>query len=107
VLVKPAPAAAVAPPRIYAGTDRQVVPPVALKQTLPPFPAQLPVANRGVLEVVINEDGTVESAAMRESVNPRYDTQLVAAAKLWQYKPAMLDGAAVKYRKMVLVDVKR
>jgi TonB family protein len=107
VLVTPAPAAAVAPPRIYIATDTQVLPPTAVKQALPVFPAQLSVANRGVLEVVINEDGSVESAAMRESVNPRYDAQLLAAAKSWQYRPALLNGKPVKYRKMVQIDVKR
>jgi hypothetical protein len=107
MLVTPAPTAAVAPLRVYAANDAQVVPPTALKQALPPFPAQLPVANRGVLELVINEDGAVENATMRESVNPRYDAQLVIAAKSWQYKPAMLDGRPVKYRKMMQIDVKR
>ena len=107
MLVTPAPTAAVAPLRVYAASDAQVVPPTALKQALPPFPAQLPVANRGVLELVIDEDGAVENATMRESVNPRYDAQLVNAAKSWQYKPAMLDGRPVKYRKMMQIDVKR
>jgi TonB family protein len=107
VLVTPAPAAAVVPARIYAATDTQVLPPAALKQTLPTFPAQLLTANRGVLEIVIDEDGAVESATMRESVNPRYDTQVVAAAKSWQYRPAMLMGRPVKYRKMLQIDVKR
>jgi hypothetical protein len=107
MLVSPAPAAAVASLRIYATTDVQVVPPTALKQALPPFPAQLTAASRGVLELVIDENGAVESATMRESVNPRYDPQLVSAARSWQYKPAMLDGRPVKYRKMVQVDVKR
>jgi TonB family protein len=88
-------------------SDTQVVPPAVLKQALPPFPAQLPTAQRGVLELVINEDGVVESATMRESVNPRYDPQLLSAAKSWQYKPATLDGVPVKYRKMMQVDVKR
>lgn len=107
MLVTPAPTAAVAPLRVYAANDAQVVAPTALKQALPPFPAQLPVANRGVLELVINEDGAVENATMRESVNPRYDALLVNAAKSWQYKPAMLDGRPVKYRKMMQIDVKR
>jgi len=106
-LVTPAPAAAIKPPRIYATSDAQVVPPTVLKQTLPQFPAQLPISNRGVLELVIDEDGAIESAIMRQSVNPRYDMQLVAAAKTWQYRPAMLNGVPVKYRKMVQVDVKR
>ena len=107
VLVTRAPAAAVVPPRIYVATDTQVLPPIAIKQALPAFPAQLPVANRGVLEIVVNEDGSVESVAMRESVNPRYDAQLVAAAKTWQYRPALLNGKPVKYRKLVQIDVKR
>jgi periplasmic protein TonB len=106
-LVPAAPAARVASLRIYATTDAQVVPPTALKQALPPFPAQLMAASRGVLELVIDENGAVERATLRESVNPRYDPQLVSAAKSWQYKPAMLDGRPVKYRKMVQVDVKR
>jgi tetratricopeptide (TPR) repeat protein len=106
LLVTPAPATVVASLRVYATSDAQVVPPTALKQALPPFPAQL-LANRGVLELVINEEGLVENATMRESVNPRYDTQLVNAARSWQYKPAMLDGRPVKYRKMMQIDVKR
>jgi len=106
-LVKTAPAAAIAVPRIYAAVDTQVMPPTALKQVLPPFPAQLPVANRGVLEIVINQAGAVESATMRESVNSRYDMQLLAAAKLWQYRPALLNGKPVPYRKMIQIDVKR
>ncbi|HEX7795675.1 MAG TPA: energy transducer TonB [Vicinamibacterales bacterium] len=106
-LVTPAPAAAVAPPRIYVASDTTVLPPTAIKQQLPAFPSQLAVANRGVLELVINEEGDVESVAMRESVNPRYDSQLLAAAKAWQYRPALLNGKPVKYRKLVQIDVKR
>jgi TonB family protein len=106
-LVTPAPAATVAPPRIYIASDTTVLPPSPIKQSLPPFPSQLPVASRGVLEVVINEEGDVESVVVRESVNPRYDTQLVAAAKMWQYRPALLNGKPVKYRKMVQIEVKR
>jgi TonB family protein len=105
--VKPAPVADVAPPRIYSATDTSVLPPTPVKQALPAFPAQLPMANRGVLEIVINEDGDVETAAMRESVNPRYDAQLLTAARAWQYRPALLNGKPVKYRKMIQVDVKR
>src|SRR5262245_4153848 len=100
-------AAVTAAPRIYSASDAAVLPPAVIKQTLPPFPAQYPAANRGVLELLIDENGVVESAAMRESVNPRYDPQLVAASKSWQYRPALLNGKPVKYRKMVQVDVKR
>lgn len=37
VVAKP-PVTAVAPPRTYAATDARVAPPVAVRQTLPPFP---------------------------------------------------------------------
>src|SRR5262249_11146560 len=106
-LITRTPAAVAAAPRIYSASDSAVLPPAVIKQTLPPFPAQYPAANRGVLELLIDENGVVESAAMRESVNPRYDPQLVAASKTWQYRPALLNGKPVKYRKMVQVDVKR
>jgi hypothetical protein len=106
-LITRTPATVIAAPRIYAASDTAVLPPAVIKQTLPPFPAQYPATNRGVLELVIDENGIVESAAMRESVNPRYDPQLVAASKSWQYRPALLNGKPVKYRKMVQVDVKR
>jgi hypothetical protein len=105
--VAPPPTANPMPRRIYAVTDTQVLPPTAVKQSLPSFSSQLTTANRGVLELVISEDGSVESALMRESVNPRYDVQLVGAAKSWQYKPATLNGTPVKYRKVMQVDVKR
>ncbi len=97
----------IASPRTYAATDARVTPPVAVRQSLPPFPVQLQTIGRGVLELVIDERGAVESAVMHESVNPRYDDQLVAAARKWQYQPATLDGTPVKYRKMLQVDVKR
>jgi hypothetical protein len=105
----PAPVGKVAPPagRIYAGNDANVLPPAAVHQRLPPFPAQLVVARRGVLEIVIDEAGAVENAFMRESINPRYDVEVITATRGWQYKPATLDGVPVKYRKMIQVDVKR
>ena len=65
------------------------------------------MGRRGALEIVIDQSGAVESVVMRESINPRYDDQVIAAARNWQYKPAMLEGTPVKYRKMLQVDVKR
>src|SRR5207244_160636 len=46
VVVEPSIASAVAASRIYAGNDGQVTPPTAIRQRLPPFPAQLPMARR-------------------------------------------------------------
>jgi hypothetical protein len=93
--------------RVYSGDDPDVVPPAVLRQILPPFPQAIVVGAVGLLEVVIDETGSVESATMRASVSPRYDGPAVQAARSWKYRPATLDGLPVKYRKVVQVTVKR
>ena len=89
--------------RIYSAEDVNVVPPLALRQVFPPFPARLVPPGQGVVEVVVDETGIVESAALRQAVNPQYDAIVLGAAKTWLYKPASLNGVPVKYRKMIQV----
>jgi TonB family protein len=98
-----------AAPRIFSPADRQVVPPVSIRQFLPPFPnsAALPKQAQGVIEVVIDETGAVEQVAMRTSLNPAYDRQAVNAARSWLYRPATVNGVPVKYRKAVQINVQR
>lgn len=104
-----APAAAIvpSPPKIYMSNDANVFPPTVVRQGLPPFPAAIAVARAGVLDIVIDEAGHVESAVMRKPVDPRYDEQVLAATRSWVYKPAMREGVPVKYRKMLQVKVER
>jgi TonB family protein len=99
---------AVVAPRIFASDDPKVAPPIPLHQSLPAFPAQISSLgkNNGVLEVVVDESGKVESAAMRVSVNPKYDQMVLDAVKKWRFEPATRDGGPVKYRKMMQVAVK-
>ena len=99
----PQPAMTQAVSRIYSSEDVNVVPPLALRQVFPPFPARLVPAGQGVVEVIVDETGIVESAALRHPVNPQYDAIVLGAAKTWLYKPAMLDGFPVKYRKMIQI----
>ena len=94
-------------PRVYSTQDANISPPRAIRQVLPPFPNTLGVSKAGVLEIVIDEAGGVESAAMRGSVNPRYDELVLLAARNWVYRPATLQGVPVKYRKLLQVAVKR
>jgi hypothetical protein len=91
------------PPRIFSAEDVNVVPPLALRQVFPPFPARSVPPGQGVVEVVVDETGIVETATLRQPVNPQYDAVVLAAAKTWLYKPASLDGTPVKYRKMIQV----
>ena len=105
----PAPAvAATAPPirGIFGGTEPGVSLPVTLRQVLPPFALDASARRDGILEVIIDETGDVESAIMRSSVTPRYDSMVVAAAKNWKYSPATLHGTPVKFRKMINITIK-
>ncbi len=104
-----APAAASAQPMIYSADDTQVVAPVTVRQELPRLPSSIVAMarDRGVLEVVIDEAGRVESAAIRASVHVTYDAMLVAAAAGWRYRPATIDGRPVKFRKRIAVTVAR
>jgi len=95
------------PNRIYALGDPGVIPPVTLKQSLPPFPTNMALVPSGTIEVVIDTTGNVESATMRVPLMPAYDRQAVAAAKAWQYNPATLNGVPVRYRKLVQISVQR
>ena len=58
----------------------------------------------GVVDIVINEVGEVESATMMMSVNAVYDRVALATAKSWRYRPATLNGVAVKFRTSVEVE---
>jgi len=103
----PAAAAVVPPPaRIYSSYDARVLMPAVIRQDLPPFTGRLSDAATGALEIVINERGQVESATIRESVSLAYDRLAVDAARSWRYKPAMLDGVPVKFRKLISIAVK-
>jgi TonB family protein len=95
--------------RIYTSDDRNVTPPVALRQELPAVPSAITrqARERGLLELVIDEAGRVISMAMRESVHPMYDTMVLNAAKDWRYQPATLQGKPVRFRKMIQVNVRR
>jgi hypothetical protein len=95
-----------APPRIYVGDDRNVVAPVALIQVLPSFPGPVGIVRSGKLEVVINEAGIVEAAVMSASVTSNYDRLALAATKTWRYMPATVNGAPVKFRKIVQINIK-
>ena len=107
----PVPVAAPAPPQpvaipVYSGDDRNVIPPSVINQTLPFFPGAVFAPRYGVLEILINEAGEVESAVMTQSVTSAYDRLVLAATRTWRYKPASANGMLVKYRKIVQINIK-
>ena len=94
-------------PHVWTGDEPGVTPPVPVRQDVPRVPTSI-VAQaraRGLLEVVIDEQGRVTGLTVRLSIHPMYDAQLIAAAKDWRYKPAMAGGVPVKFRKVIQVTV--
>jgi TonB family protein len=89
--------------RVYSVDDTDVLAPVPLTQAMPNWspPATDPRTYSGIIEIIVDERGAVVSAGIVQSVTPAYDRSLVAAAKRWQYRPALLNGQPVKYRKAV------
>ena len=97
------------PPRTYGPEDTTVTGPVAVSQTVPPWRySKLAEAHReytGVLALVIDEKGNVQSVALLEGVQPEYNAVLVKAARLWKFRPALKDGVPVQYRKVVRIHL--
>jgi len=103
-------AAAAAPavstgPKIYSEADKDVKAPIEIAQALPTWVPPHSVAQlqeyRGVLRIVIDERGVVETASIVQSIEFGYDTRLLAAAKEWKYQPATRNGAPVKFQKII------
>ena len=108
-----APAAPVpAPPKpdkIWSADEAGVVLPVALRQDVPRVPVSVaPQArDRGLLELIIDEQGRVSSMTIRLSVHPLYDPLLMSAARDWRYRPATVNGVPVKFRKVIQITVEK
>jgi TonB family protein len=105
VTVAPPPPAASAS-KIYNGSEGGVIPPVAIRQEFPKFPGRVPADGvAGAIEVIINQDGAVESAMMRKPVFSSYDQMVVSAAQSWRYQPARLNGVPIKFRKQIQITI--
>lgn len=117
---QPAPAPPQAPPaqvaapvpaagHVWTADEAGVTPPTVIKQEVPRVPAAITsqARERGMLEIVVDEQGRVVGITLRSSIHPVYDPLLMAAARQWRYNPAMFNGAPVKFRKLVQVTVAR
>jgi hypothetical protein len=105
----PTPAILPTPGRIYVAEDEGVSVAVPIKQEVPRVPNTITsqARDRGLLELIIDEQGRVVTVMLRMSVHPLYDAQLLAAARDWKYLPATVGGRAVKFRKMVQITVSK
>jgi hypothetical protein len=91
--------------RLFDSNDKDVTPPVTLRQDMPRWLAQAPSVPRGgALELIITATGVVERATLTQGMSPTFDHQLLEATKNWKYQPATLDGHPVRYRKLIRIN---
>ena len=81
---------------VYSNADPEVEPAWLMRPQLPQVP--LPGADTGYFDIVVDEAGDVELINLISPAHRYQDRMLVAAAKAWKFKPAMLDGQPVRYR---------
>ena len=91
--------------RVFTTDDSDVVAPVTVRQNMPRFPITLRETAAGVLELVIDTTGGVQSVRLLESVHPQYDSLLLQAARSWKYQPAHLEGTPVRYVKRIQISL--
>jgi|SRR5262245_50742419 len=97
-----------APDIMYSTADEDVTPPVSLAQRTPPWrPSSFEASQdyRGVLRVVIDRSGAVESATMVTGTRPWYDQALIRAAREWKFQPAQKEGRPVRYLKVIEIHL--
>ena len=101
--------ATVTPPRdfkrVFTTEDSDAVAPVTVRQNMPRFPSALTTPAAGVIELIIDAAGAVESVRLLESVHPQYDSLVLSAAKRWQYQPAHVAGTSVRYLKRIQISL--
>jgi TonB family protein len=93
---------------IYTALDRDVTPPVELERTIPAWSPPEQLASRwfrGVVQVVVDERGSVESAQLVKSLADFYDPGLLGAARAWRFTPALRAEQPVRYRKIVEITM--
>jgi len=87
---------------IFSVLDRNVVAPVEVSRPLPIWEAPRGTQQglyQGLVEVIIDEAGRVESATIRRSISAPFDAELLASTEKWRFQPATRNGQPVKYRR--------
>jgi len=95
-------------PRVYSAVDEGVSPPVVLEQKMPPMSNEMQLItraakSRGMIDIVIDETGRVIDTSVRQSMNAAFDGMIVRESRKWKYRPAMVNGAPVRYVKTLIL----
>jgi hypothetical protein len=93
---------------IFDSTQSHVIPPVPIHRVMAAWPELSSTwrsTYKGLLEIVVGENGLVIAANMSESVHPTYDVRVLAATKTWSFRPATENGRPVKYRLKYPIEI--
>jgi hypothetical protein len=89
---------------LYKSGDAGVTEPVLVKPYLPLRPhADIPDSALGVLEVVVDARGQVESVHLKSPANRYREKWWLFTAKDWRFEPASKNGRPVKFLKRILL----
>jgi TonB family protein len=92
--------------RVFTTGDPQVTPAVLIRPHLPAQPPpDVPEEQIGTLEFIVTESGAVEHVHLVSPANRYQERMLVAAAKTWQFQPAMRDGRPVRFKTRIRVTL--
>lgn len=82
---------------LYRGTDATIDPPALTRAQLRAETDDGAPSITTYLEIIVNEEGTVDQVKLRSRRSSLHDRMLVSAAKAWHFTPALKDGRPVKY----------
>jgi TonB family protein len=82
--------------------------PLAVSQPMPSWSPRGMAAQQtyhGVLELTIDEQGSVTTVALQQAMQPAFDRALIKAARAWKFQPALLNGTPVPFVKVVEIQI--
>jgi hypothetical protein len=102
--VPPPPSAVMPDEQLYKSGDPGITDAILVKPYLPPRPrGDIPDTALGVLEVVVDARGLVESVHLKSPANRYREKWWLFTAKDWRFSPARKNGTPVRFLKRILL----
>ena len=91
---------------VYSAADPDVEPPVPVKPKIATvLPADQREENLSVVDLVIAEDGQVDSVRLIRPARGVREAMMLSAVKAWQFRPALKAGRPVRYLKRIWISL--
>ena len=87
---------------MYSAESAGVEAPIAIRPQLPTqLPPTIKAEDLSRIELVVDTEGSVESVKLIGPHPSFHAKMLLSVAKAWQFRPALKNGRAVRFRKTV------